>query len=167
MASYMNWYAIYTKPGMEDIVCARLRQHDIPIFSPKLKTNKYDGRKYREVTEPLFPCYLFGMFERDKHLWMINYTRGVKKVVGGESGPWPVAEEVIELIRCHEKDGFVTVRQDEIFAGDRVRIADGPFAGLSGIFEEPTKGSERVVLLLSEIEYQARVVVARAALIKA
>ena len=163
----MRWYAIYTKPGMEDLVCARLRQHDILIFSPKLKTNKYDGRKYREVAEPLFPCYLFGRFECDKHLWMINYTRGVKKVVGGSGGPWPVAEEVIDLIRSHEKEGFVTVKREEIFAGDRVKIAEGPFAGFTGIFEKPMKGSERVVLLLNEIEYQARVVVERAALVKA
>ncbi len=163
----MNWYAVYTKPKMEDAVSGKLGQQGIEVFNPKLKLKKYLRRQYRDVIEPLFPCYVFGRFEPETHLWMITYTRGVKKVVGGKAGPWPVAEEVIDFIRCHEKDGLIIIGQAEICEGDKVTIASGPFAGLAGIFERPMRGSERVVLLLNALGYQTRVIIEKEFLIKA
>ena len=162
----MNWYAIYTKPKAEDIVSERLKQTGIEVYHPKLRVKKYIGKQYRKVIEPLFPCYTFGRFEPATHLWMITYTRGVKKVVGGMDGPWPVAEEVIDFLRSREKEGIVTIGCDEIKEGDTVKIAEGPFSGLTGIFQKTLKGSERVVLLLKAIEYQASVIVERASLRK-
>jgi len=117
------------------------------------------ARKHQEVIEPLFPCYLFSRFMPDSHYRMITYTRGVRKVVGGTDGPWPVPDEVIDFIRAQERDGFITIRGGEVSPGDRVRIIEGPFAGFTGIFERQMKGSERVLLLLNVIGYQARMVV--------
>jgi small subunit ribosomal protein S1 len=54
----------------------------------------------------------------------------------------------------------------EIKEGDTVKIAEGPFSGLTGIFQKTLRGSERVVLLLKAIEYQASVIVERASLRK-
>jgi transcriptional antiterminator RfaH len=162
----MNWYAIYTKPKAEDSVSAKLRQAGIEVYSPKLKTKKYRRNQYQEVIEPLFPCYILGRFDPDKYLWMISYTRGVRKVVGGWNSPWPVAGEIIDFIQSNEKDGFVARNCEDIKEGDSVRISEGPFSGLRGIFKQIIKGTERVVLLLSAIEYQAKVIVERASLVK-
>lgn len=162
----MNWYAIYTKPKSEDIVSKKLKQTGIEVYSPKLKLKKYSRNHYCEVIEPLFPCYIFGRFEPEKYQWMITYTRGVKKIVGDKTNPWPVAEDVIDFIRSHERDGFVTMRCEEIREGDTVKISEGPLAGLTGIFKKIIKGTERVVLLLNAIEFQARVIVERASLRK-
>jgi transcriptional antiterminator RfaH len=162
----VNWYAIYTKPGAEDTVTQKLRQIGLEIFNPKLCVKKFVRKKYRTVIESLFPCYIFGRFEPETHIWLISYTRGVKKIVGGMHNPWTVAEEVIDFIRCHEKEGFVTINTEELKAGDTVEIAEGPFAGLSGIFHTFIKGSERVLLLLNALEFQARVVIDRASLRK-
>jgi transcriptional antiterminator RfaH len=162
----MNWYAIYTKPKSEDIVSQKLRHAGIEVYGPKLRIKKYRSGRYCEVIEPLFPSYIFGQFEPDKHLWMISYTRGLKKVVGGTDGPWPVSEEVINLIRSHEQDGFVKLCSDEIKEGDTLRIADGPLTGLTGIFHQSIKGTERVILLLNAIGYQPKAIVERASLRK-
>jgi len=162
----MNWYAIYTKPKAEDTVSEKLGQAGIDIFNPKLRVKKYLRNQYRDVIEPLFPCYLFARFESDKYLWMITYTRGIKKVVGSNNRPWPVADEIIDFIRGHERDGIITMRYENIIEGDTVRIADGPLAGLTGIFKKIVNGTERVILLLNAIEYQARVIVERASLVK-
>jgi len=162
----MNWYAIYTKPKAEDTVSEKLGQAGIEIFNPKLRVTKYIRNQYREVVEPLFPCYLFARFESDKYLWMISYTRGVKKVVGSKNSPWPVAEGIIDFIRSYEKDGFVIRRGEEIREGETVRISEGPLSGLTGIFKKVIKGTERVILLLNAIEYQARVIIERASLVK-
>ena len=163
----MNWYVIYTKPKAEDIVSQKLRQAGLEVYNPKMRVKKYVRNRYCEAIEQLFPCYLFARFEADKYLWMITYTRGVKKVVGGRNTPWPVADGVIDFIRSHEKDGFIIRRCEEIREGDTVKIAEGPLKGLTGIFKQIIKGTERVLLLLNAIEYQAKVVLDRASLVKA
>jgi transcriptional antiterminator RfaH len=162
----MNWYVIYTKPKKEDMVSEMLRHGGIEVYNPKLRLIKYAKGRYREVVEPLFPCYIFARFAPETHLWMISYTRGVRRAVGGENGLWHVAEDIIDFIRSREQDGFITSRSMDIREGDKVKVTDGPFAGLTGIFERQMTGSERVVLLLAAVEYQARVFVDRASLIK-
>jgi transcriptional antiterminator RfaH len=162
----MNWYVIYTKPKAEDIVSQKLRQAGLEVYNPKMRVKKYVRNRYCEAIEQLFPCYLFVRFEADKYLWMITYTRGVKKVVGSKHGPWPVTDGVIDFIRSNEKDGFIIRRCEEITEGDTVKIAEGPLSGLTGIFKQIIKGTERVVLLLNAIEYQARVIIERTSLIK-
>jgi len=162
----MNWYAIYTKPKTEEVVSEKLKRAGIEVYNPKLRLKKYLRNQYREVIEPLFPCYIFGRFEPEKYQWMITYTRGVRKIVGDKTNPWPVAEDIIDFIQCNEKDGFVAIKCEELSEGDTVRISEGPLAGLTGIFKKIIKGTERVILLLNAIEYQARVIVERASLIK-
>jgi transcriptional antiterminator RfaH len=163
----MNWYAIYTKPKVEDIVSHKLMQTGIETYNPKLSIKKYIRNQYRIVIEPLFPCYLFARFSPQTHLWMIKYTRGVRKVVGDKEGlPWPVGDEIIDFIRSNEKGGYVRISFDEVTEGDTVEIAEGPLKGITGIFKHCLSGKERVVVLLNAIEYQAKVVVDRASLRK-
>jgi len=163
----MNWYAIYTKPKREDMVAGSLRQAGIEVYNPQLKVRKYMRGQYRAVIEPLFPCYIFARFNPEASLWMIRYTRGVKKVVSSTDTPWPVDGDMINLIRSREDNGIITLKYDTYKIGDSVKVANGPFAGLTGIFERPMKGNERVVLLLNAVTYQARVVVERASVMKA
>ncbi len=158
----MNWFAIYTKARKEDLVSYKLREAGIETYVPKLRITKYVKKRYCEVIEPLFPCYLFAKFEPITHLWMIRYTRGVRKVVGDKEGrPWPVGKEIIDFIRSNEKDGYIRMGSDDAKEGDTVEIIEGPLKGLKGIFKQRLSGKERVVILLSAIEYQAKVVIDR------
>lgn len=160
----MNWYAIHTKPGREESVAARLRGAGIELYSPRLQARRYLRGRCRDVVEPLFPCYLFARFDPDSCLWMITYTRGVRKVVGSAGAPWPVSPEIIDLIRSQESGGLIPARYDEFREGDLVEITHGPLAGLAGVFSRPLKGNERVLLLLHAMKYEAKVVVHRASL---
>jgi transcriptional antiterminator RfaH len=162
----MNWYAIYTKPGKEKSVAEMLGRAGIESYNPRLKVKKCVRSGYRNAIEPLFPCYVFARFEPLKHLWMVNYRRGVKDVVGGPGGPLPVHDEMIISIRGREKDGLINLRDTDISEGDEVRIVDGPMAGLQAVFKQPMKGEERAMLLVEALGCLARVVVDRAALIR-
>lgn len=161
----MQWYAVYTKPRHEDIVTSSLRNAGIEVFNPQLKQKKYMKGNYREIIGPLFPCYIFVKFNPATTAWMIRYTRGVKKVVGGEL-PWTVSDEIIDLIKSQENKGIIEIKPPELKHGDRVTIKDGPLQGLSGIFEREISGQERVILLLTAIEFQAKIVVDKAFLTK-
>ncbi|MDP2279507.1 MAG: transcription termination/antitermination NusG family protein [Nitrospirota bacterium] len=162
----MQWYAVYTKPKREDAVAGSLENAGIEVFNPRLKQKKYMQGAYRNKISPLFPCYVFVKFEPETTSHMIKYTRGVKRVVGGDL-PWPVSDEIIDVIRNQEEDGVITIKPPQFKYGDSVAINDGPLSGLRGIFEKELNGQERVVLLLSSIEYQARAVVDKAFLTKA
>lgn len=162
----MQWYAVYTKPKREDAVAGSLENAGLEVFNPRLRRKKYMNGIYRDAINPLFPCYIFVKFEPLTTAWMIKYTRGVKKIVGGDM-PWPVPREIFDLIRVQEEDGVITIKPPELKYGDSVAINDGPLAGLKGIFEKELNGQERVVLLLNAIEYQARAVVDKAFLVMA
>jgi len=157
----MQWYAVHTKPRRENTVTDLLLNVGLEVFSPKLKQKKYLHGTYKDIISPLFPCYIFVKFKPSMAAHMIKYTRGVRKIVGGAS-PLPVADEIIDSIRSNEQNGVVEIKPPEFRCGDRAMIKDGPLQGLSGIFEKEISGEERVVLLLSAIEYQARVVIDKA-----
>lgn len=161
----MHWYAVYTKPKQENTVADSLQNAGIEVFNPKLKQRKYLHGVYRDMIGPFFPCYIFARFEPITFSWMIRYTRGVRKIVGGDS-PWPVSDEVIDLIKSHGEDGIITIKPPDLRCGDKVTIKDGPLQGLIGIFEKEIGGEERIVLLLTAIEYQARVVIEKSLLMK-
>ncbi len=145
------WYAIYTKPGKEDSIALRLQGIGIDVLNPKLRSNKFRQNRLGEVIEPLFPCYLFADFEKDKYAHMITYTRGVRYIVGRQN-PLAVHDEVINTIRENiEYDNIVTVKPPQFAQGDAVIIKDGLFKHFSGIFERAIHGHERVSILLDTL----------------
>ncbi|RJR17426.1 MAG: hypothetical protein C4581_08075 [Nitrospiraceae bacterium] len=147
----MNWYAIYTKPRHEQPVASRLQDIGIEVLNPRLKSNKFRYNKLTEVTEPLFPCYLFAHFRKSTYSHLISYTRGVRYILG-KSDPLIVHDEIIETIKERLTDGnTVTAEAHKFSAGDRVMISDGPFRNFHAIFESELKGPERVLVLLDAI----------------
>lgn len=160
----MQWYAVYTKPNREEMVAGFLKNAGLEVFNPKLKQRKYLQGVYRDIISPLFPSYIFVRFEPMITSWM-RYTRGVRKIVGGDS-PWPVSNEIIDLIKSNEENGFISIKPHELRCGDKVAIKDGPLQGFKGIFEKEVNGQERVILLLTAIKYQARIIIEKSLLIK-
>ena len=159
----INWYCIYTKPGQEGAVSQKLGElPGMELFNPQFMRKKRVRSTYREVVEELFPCYLFLRFDRLEYFHLVKYTRGVRRFVGDRAGsPFAVEQELIEYIRKRLEDGAIYLDSPTLKKGETVRLMDGPFAGLSGIFLEEMKASERVLVLLNAIEYQARIQVPR------
>jgi transcriptional antiterminator RfaH len=150
----MKWYAIYTKPRHEKPVASRLQDIGIEVLNPQLKSKKYKHNRLTEVTEPLFPCYLFAHFGKNKYSHLISYTRGVRYIIG-KADPIAVHDGIIETIKDRMTDGnTVTAEARKFSEGDRVMISDGPFRNLQGIFESELKGAERVLILLDAIYYR-------------
>jgi len=164
-----NWYCIYTKPHYEDHVAQYLTNHwDLESFNPKLKTRKYMRGRIKEVVEALFPCYIFSCFDPAKHYHMIKYTRGVRKIVGDQTGnPYIVDEEVIGQIQSRMKEGFIHIDPPDFNEGDRVVVQEGTLKGLTGIFQRELKARDRVMILLNTLSYQASVEIEKGFLVRA
>jgi transcriptional antiterminator RfaH len=163
-----HWYCIYTKPKYEGLLCERLSGlSDIETFNPKLKVHNFIRGRFREVVEELFPCYIFSRFDPLRYYHTIKYTRGVRHIVGDASGaPYIIDEGIIDLIRSNIKEGYVSLDQTDFKTGDQVVIRCGPLNGLKGVFLRKMKASERVLVLLNTIDYQARIEVDRSILVR-
>jgi len=146
------WYAVYTKPKKEDSVAFLLQNIGLEVLNPKIKFRKFKRNKLTDVIEPLFPCYLFANFDKDKYSHLITYTRGVRYVVG-KKNPVAVQDEVVNAIKDGIEDNNIIVIKPSTFKnGDKVLIKDGPFKDFYGIFEKEIKGHERVMILLETIQ---------------
>jgi len=158
-----RWYAVRTHPRQEDRAEFNLRAWQVEIFNPRMREQRYNefSGKPINLNKPLFPSYIFARFEADKLLHKIWYTRGVQSVLGFGEGPAPIADELIDIIKSKVGvDGFVSIRE-ELKPGDEVIIKNGPLKTLMGVFEREMKSTDRVIILLNAVNYQARVMVER------
>ncbi len=142
-----NWYAVNTKPRQEDFAERMITQIGVETFYPKINDRK-----------SLFPGYLFAKYNPIEHFRKIRYTKGVRDVVSYGYNPVPVDEGIINSIKLRIKNGFVQISNDLFKKGERVIIREGLFKDFEGIFED-VKDSERIIILLNLISYQARIVV--------
>jgi transcriptional antiterminator RfaH len=152
-----SWYVIQTKPKQETRADSNLTAWNIETFNPKIKEwrrNNFTG-KFTLVVKSLFTNYIFARFRPDSLLHKVCFTRGVHRVVSFGDVPKAIDDEIIALIHSREDaDGFVRTA-DEFVEGDQVIVKDGPLKDFVGVFQKEMKATERVVILLSTVSYQA------------
>ena len=151
--SQPNWFAVVSKPRQEQIALENLQRQDFECFLP-MAENPYQRRskKHRQIIEPLFPRYLFlNAIAGQQNLAPVRSTRGVTTMVRFGTELAVVPESIINAIknRMDPATGLIRIEPVELKAGDKVRIFDGPLAGISGIVEE--RSSENRVLILMEL----------------
>ena len=147
-----KWYLVKTKALNENRVHTRLTGAGYDVLYPKFQKKSRRNRGALEV-RPLFPTYLFVRFHGDE-LKTIKYTHGVARVICFGLEPQEVGGEIIDAIRARmDEEGFIKLepRKVDLYPGQKVRIGDGPFAGLEAIFLEELPDRERVVLLLDAV----------------
>lgn len=158
-----NWYVIRTCPKQEERAVSNLNAWQVETFLPKMKVqrvNPFSGIP-GYVAAPMFPLYSFAKFDASRLLHKVCHTRGVHSVVSFGGVPAPVSDEIIELMRERiGADGLVQI-EDELKAGDHVKVKQGPLANFSGVFDRNIDGHTRVAILLTSVNYQGRIVIER------
>jgi transcription antitermination factor NusG len=159
----MNWYAIYTKSGQETIVSDKLsRLAEIEVVNPIVREKRFFKKKLVEMETELFPSYIFARFMIENYYHTIKYTRGVKRVLGENTGsPFIVDDAIIRSIKDRMVDGYIRFDPPSLKSGDTVFINDGPLKGFMGVFLSETKPMERVAILLNTVNYQGKVDISR------
>ena len=113
----------------------------------------------------MFPSYLFIKVDVERKGRELRYLPGVKDFLRSNGAPEPVSEDIISTLR--ERVGPEGVYQpppQRPERGARLRIEDGPLRGIDVIFERELSGSDRVAVLLAEVQLQARVVLSASSL---
>ena len=168
MTEKSSWFLIHTNPKQEERTSSNLLAWNIETFAPQIREARYSqftgARSF--VVKPLFARYVFARFDLEVLFHKVRYTRGVRDLVSFGNGPVAVDDGIIELIRSRiAKDGFVKTCTD-LQPGDVVVVREGALKDFTGIFEREMKDSDRVVVLLNTISYQARLQVDRKVLQK-
>jgi transcriptional antiterminator RfaH len=146
-----KWYLVKTKPLNEPRIYTRLTEAGFETIYPKIlkkvkRTGRFDIR-------PLFPTYLFVRFAMEQ-LRTVRYTRGVARVISFGAEPQEVGPEIVEAVRGRmDEEGIVKLVKPPVEwkPGEKIKIGEGPFAGLDAIFVEALPDRERVVLLLEAV----------------
>jgi transcriptional antiterminator RfaH len=153
-----RWYLVRTKPQKETLVQFKLDGFVSRTLLPRMRTQRLRNGIFTESLAPLFPCYLFALFELESSLYKVLHTVGVAGVVCAGSIPSEVDVSIIEEIGRRGQNGIVELQQRMFSAGERVRLTDGPMEGFAGIFEHYRSGSKRVALLLNAVGANVKVV---------
>lgn len=150
----MTWYALQHKPAQGDRAVQHLQNQDIACFYPKIEVEKIKAGKRTRKLEPLFPGYVFVNLEQTDPMWAkLRSTRGVLRIVSFANRPAPIDDEVI----AHIKSSMDKVaEQGGIKSGQAIELDDGPFKGISAIFQA-YDGEERAIVLISFMQKQQQV----------
>ena len=146
-----NWYAVVTKPRQEQIALENLQRQGFTCFLP-MAENPYQRRtkKQKQIIEPLFPRYLFlNAIATTQNLAPVRSTRGVISMVRFGTELAVIPDSIINAIktRIEPNTGLIKIKPINIKAGDKVKIFDGPLAGINGIVTERNSENRALILL--------------------
>lgn len=154
----MNWYAIYTKPRHEHKVNDRLLKKRFETFLPLFERWSRRKDRKKKLLVPLFPGYLFvrTIINPYTHLEILK-TESVVRILGHNGKPEPIPEEQINAIQTVIKHGIAISPHSYLKEGERVRIINGPLAGIEGILVKTLANKRRLVLSIDILKESASV----------
>jgi transcription antitermination factor NusG len=126
------WFALRVKSNRERITAMALRSQGYEEFLPTFRRSQRFSDRIRTVELPLFPGYVFGRFDKNNRLPILQLP-GVVHVVGVGKEPVPVDSAEIASIRAIANSALCTEPWPFISIGQRVEIAAGPLAGAQGV----------------------------------
>ncbi len=139
-----SWFALFVKPQKERSTNELLRQKRYDTFLPMYREKRAWADRQAICEKPLFPGYLFCRFNAKWRMPVLT-TPGVLNVVGCGGRPEPIDEAELLAIKTIAASPLGYNPCPYLEAGNRVRILDGPLAGLKGILLDPKRGRRLVV----------------------
>ena len=157
-----NWYAVQTKPRQELVAEQNLQRQGFDTYLPRIRLRKRKRNKLVDAVEPLFPRYLFIHVDPDQDsLAPVRSTLGVASLVRFGQVLQPLPDSIIAYLRQAEDPDTHHHHAEEWphRSGDAVRVLEGPFKGLTGVFQAAT-AEDRALLLIELLGRQNTVDVA-------
>jgi transcriptional antiterminator RfaH len=146
-----NWYLLYCKPKNEQRAVQNFANQGIDCFLPLMTVEKIVRGKKRQLSEVLFPCYLFIYFDPEQlSVTTVESTRGASRLIcfGGKISPIPVAVVEKLMTDCGDVERSPRLMNQLPKSGDKVEIIVGCFKGIDAIYHLG-KGAERSIVFLN------------------
>lgn len=156
----MHWYLIHTKPRQEARALTNLIQQGYECYLPLHQVEKLQKGKVNVIEEALFPRYLFIKLStsQEGQSWSpIRSTLGVHRLVTFGTQPAKVGDDLVKILKNFENSKAGAV--DKFYnAGDVLRIIEGPFAGLSAIYQI-ADGERRAMVLIELLHRPVKIAI--------
>ena len=143
------YFVIHTTSGKEDELIKNIKKnYDSSIFndvfSVKRELRKKFNGKWNDITERLFPGYIFVETDSPKEMHLLlNSIEGYSKVVGFKDNEiihyLPLSEleeEFIKGLAGKEDNHVISISEIEVLEGKNIRVISGPLLGLEGIVKK-------------------------------
>jgi transcription antitermination factor NusG len=154
-----RWFVARVLAHQENRAQLNLHRLGFRSFVPRLRQSVRHARRLQETLKPLFPGYIFVIVDLSKHRWRtINGTFGVAALIMGAEQPMPVPTGVVEALAAScESSAVVSLGEQSLEIGQKVRILSGPFAeALCCLAHLDDRGRVRVLLEIMGMEVTAR-----------
>jgi len=130
-----QWFALWTHSHCEQLVLDQLTAKGFEVFLPTIQEWSRRAGTRRLIPRPMFPSYLFVHHAIEKQSYIeVMKTKGVVRILGER---WdrlaPIADAEIDAIARVVQTRLPVLPYPYLRDGQRVRIADGPLAGVEGI----------------------------------
>ena len=143
----LKWLLVATKPRSESVARQHLERQGYEVCLPQITLRKRKHGTRQQVTEPMFPGYVFvGVVLGEHDIAPIRSSHGCRQVVRFGGQLVPLSDNIMQQLLTF--DTITSQYSPEFKPGQVVRIEEGPLAGLEAVFEKP-KGADRVQLLVN------------------
>jgi len=140
------WYVIQALTRKEIEVQTALRRQGLELFLPMAAVPSRRRDRKIILQQPLFPGYLFINVSLDTNIiHQVIKTHHVFRILGN-GRPAPIPEAEVEAIKAIVTGDRPYYPWRFLEKGKKVRIIDGPLAGVEGIILEMREQKRRLVV---------------------
>lgn len=131
-SSAFGWHALYTRHQHEKVAARILTQKGVEIFLPLYTAERRWKDRTRNLSLPLFPCYIFFRRGLDRRVEILS-TPGVHSFVRGGDQIAVIPDLEIQAVRQIVGSSVHVEPHPFLKCGDRVRVKSGILKGIEGI----------------------------------
>lgn len=154
-----RWYALHVQSRHERVVSTIAKGKGYEEFLPVYQSRRRWSDRFKSVECALFPGYVFCRLDPRYRLPLLTIP-GVLRFVGVGNAPAPIDDEEIAAIRATTSSGLQAEPWPFLAAGQRVRLQEGPLAGMEGLLVEVRK-RYRVVVSVTLLQRSVAVEIER------
>lgn len=147
MTPLQQWFAIRVKSGAEKLVASAGHNKGFEEFLPLYKSRRRWSDRVKWLDVPLFPGYVFFRLNPERRLPLLTIP-GVMHFVGIANAPMPIDEAEMLALQAAVQSGLSAEPCPFLEVGERVRLEDGPLAGVEGILTE-IRNQHRLVVSIT------------------
>lgn len=158
-ATSQSWFALRVKSRCEKLVATIAHNKGFEEFLPLYQSRRRWSDRVKGMDLPLFPGYVFCRLDPQRRLPLLTIP-GVLHFVGLGKVPIAIEDSEIEAIQTAVRSGLTVEPWEFLAAGQRVRLQEGPLAGLEGIFIGTSK-QERIVVSVNLLRRSVAIAIQR------
>ena len=122
-----SWYCVRTQRYKENWVCRQLSDLGKEFYLPLLRERRIVRRQWKDVIEPLFPCYIFVRCVDGSDFRVVSTLLGAVNIISSvENGPIPIDERVITTLRNRLLHGCITVSPPLLLQAKNLKLLPVP-----------------------------------------